>query len=54
LYIAVCLWHFEGDSEKAAIRLKLTRGHGVFTTLPQILKHIAFQPENVTSETARL
>jgi predicted PurR-regulated permease PerM len=54
LYIAVCLWHFEGDSEKAAIRLKLTRGHGVFTTLPQILKHIAFQPEKITPETARL
>jgi predicted PurR-regulated permease PerM len=54
LYVAVCLWHFEGDPEKAAFRLKLAKGHGVFTTLPQILKHIAFQPEKVTSEAGRL
>jgi predicted PurR-regulated permease PerM len=54
LYIAVCLWHFEGDPEKVAIRLKLTRGPGVFTTLPQILKHIAFQPEKITSEAGHL
>jgi predicted PurR-regulated permease PerM len=54
LYIAVCLWHFEGDPDKAAIRLKLTKGHAVFTTLQQILKHIAFQPVKVTSEVGHL
>src|SRR5277367_71912 len=54
LDIAVCLWHFEGDAEKAAIRLKLPRGHEVFTTLQQILKHIALQPEKVSSEAVSL
>ena len=54
LNIAVCLWHFEGDAEKAAIRLKLPRGHEVFTTLPQILKHIALQPEKIVSPVGHL
>jgi predicted PurR-regulated permease PerM len=54
LKIAVCLWHFEGDAEKAAIRLKLSKGHEVFTTLPQILKHIALQPEKIASPVGHL
>ncbi|MGB6597095.1 MAG: AI-2E family transporter [Candidatus Acidiferrum sp.] len=53
LYIAVCLWHFEGDPEKAAIRLKLTKGHGVFTTLPQILKHIVLRTQEAEVGTAQ-
>jgi len=54
LNIAVCLWHFEGDAEKAAIRLKLSKGHEVFTTLSQILKHIALQPEKIVSHVGHL
>ncbi len=54
LHIAICLWHFEGDVEKAAIRLKLHKGHEVFTTLPQILKHIALQPEKIVSHAGHL
>jgi predicted PurR-regulated permease PerM len=49
LHIVVCLWHFEGDPEKAAIRLKLVRGHEFFTTLPQVLQHIAFRAEKIVS-----
>jgi predicted PurR-regulated permease PerM len=43
LHIVVCLWHFEGNGQKAAMRLKLRRGHELFTTLPQVLHHIAFR-----------
>jgi predicted PurR-regulated permease PerM len=43
LPIVICLWHFEGDPQKAAARLKLAAGHGFFTTLPQVLQHIAFR-----------
>jgi hypothetical protein len=49
LYIVLCLWHFEGDAQKAANRLKLTRGHSFFTTLPQVLQHIAFRAEKIAS-----
>jgi hypothetical protein len=45
LNIIVCLWHFEGDTEKAATRLRLAAGHRLFTTLPQILKFIALDPK---------
>jgi len=49
LYIAVCLWQFEGDPQKAAVRLKLAKGHGFFTTLPQVLRHIAFRAEEIAA-----
>jgi len=45
LNIATCLWHFEGDAEKVAIRLKLATGHRLFTTLPQVLRFIALEQE---------
>jgi predicted PurR-regulated permease PerM len=45
LNIVTCLWHFEGETEKAAIRLRLAAGHRLFTTLPQVLKFIALEPE---------
>jgi hypothetical protein len=45
LNIVTCLWHFEGDTEKAAIRLRLADGHRLFTTLPQVLKFIALDSE---------
>ena len=44
LNIVTCLWHFEGDTEKAAIRLRLAADHRLFTTLPQVLKFIALEP----------
>jgi hypothetical protein len=47
LHIVVCLWHFEGDEEKAAIRLKFTKDHGFFTTLPQVLQHIGFRFQTI-------
>jgi predicted PurR-regulated permease PerM len=47
LYVAVCLWHFEGDVQKAANRLKLSKSHGFFTTLPQVMQHIAFRKDKI-------
>jgi predicted PurR-regulated permease PerM len=53
LYIAVCMWHFEGDPQNAAVRLKLTKDHGFFTTLPQILKHLATRMEEPVTGTGQ-
>jgi hypothetical protein len=50
LYIAVCLWHFEGDPQRAATRLKLSRSHGFFATLPEILHNVALRTERVPAE----
>jgi predicted PurR-regulated permease PerM len=47
LYIAICLWHFEGDAQTVANRLKLSKAHGFFTTLPQVLQHIAFRADKI-------
>jgi hypothetical protein len=49
LHIAICMWQFEGDPQRAAIRLKLSKGHGFFTTLPQILEHIALRAEEIAA-----
>jgi hypothetical protein len=49
LHIVVCVWQFEGDPQKAAIRLKLATGHGFFTTLPQVRQHIAFRTTTIAS-----
>jgi hypothetical protein len=49
LYIALCLWHFEGDVQKATNQLKLSKGHGFFTTLPQVMQHIAFHTGEIAS-----
>jgi predicted PurR-regulated permease PerM len=40
LHIVICLWQFEGDSSAMAVRLKLAKDHGFFTTLPQTLLHV--------------
>jgi predicted PurR-regulated permease PerM len=45
MHIVICLWNFEGDIQKTATRLNLSKSHGFFTTLPQILQHIAFRAE---------
>jgi len=36
------------------MRLKLTRGHGFFTTLPKVLQHIAFRAEKIASGVKQL
>ena len=43
LQIIVCLWQFDGDTEKLANRLKLAKGHGFFTTLSQVIANIDVQ-----------
>jgi hypothetical protein len=49
LYVALCLWHFEGDVQKATNRLKLRKGHGFFTTLPQVLQSITLREDKIVS-----
>jgi len=49
LHIIICFWHFEGDLQKAASRLKLATGHGFFTTLPEVLQHIALRTATILS-----
>jgi predicted PurR-regulated permease PerM len=49
LEIIVCFWHFEGDAEKNASRLKIAKGHALFTSIPQVLQHMAFRSELITS-----
>jgi AI-2E family transporter len=43
LPILVCLWHFDQELKAAEIRLKLTAGDRLFTTLPQALHCIALR-----------
>jgi predicted PurR-regulated permease PerM len=49
LEIIVCLWHFEGDPQKSMTRLKLAKGHALFTTLSQVLQHMTFRTELIAS-----
>jgi len=42
LHIVICLWHFA--------RLKLSEDHGFFTTMPQVLQHIAFRTQTIRYE----
>ena len=49
LDVVVCLWHFEGDLQKVMARIKLARGHALFTTLPEVLQHIASRAKALTS-----
>jgi predicted PurR-regulated permease PerM len=39
--IFVCLWQFDGDAQRAATLLGITKGDGFFTTLPEVLQHFA-------------
>jgi predicted PurR-regulated permease PerM len=50
LHIMVCLWHFEGDIQKAVKELKLAPNHSCFTTLPQALRNISFQPKTIAPD----
>jgi hypothetical protein len=47
LHIVICLWHFQGDVQQAATRLRLAGGHGFFTTIPQVLNHVASRTDFV-------
>ena len=49
LQILICLWNFEGDIQKTASRLNLQKSHGFFTTLPQVLAHVASRAEDAVS-----
>jgi predicted PurR-regulated permease PerM len=49
LEIIVCLWHFEGDPAKNAARVKLAKGHALFTTIPEVLQHMAFRNELIAA-----
>lgn len=40
LEIIICLWHFQGDIEKTARRLKVIDEHAIQLTLPSVLQHI--------------
>jgi hypothetical protein len=35
--IVICLWHFEGELQKIAARMKMTSGDSILVTLPQVL-----------------
>jgi len=48
LHIVIYLWHFEGDPQKAAIRVRLAAGDGFFTTVPQVLQHFTSRAEAIT------
>jgi len=50
LHIMVCLWHFEGDIQKAVKELKLAPNHSCFTTLPQALRNISFRPKTTAPD----
>jgi predicted PurR-regulated permease PerM len=41
LHVVVCVWEFEGDSAATAIRFKLAKDDGFFTTLPQVIGHLS-------------
>jgi predicted PurR-regulated permease PerM len=38
-HIAICLWHFEGDIQKTAVRMKMISGDSIFVTLPEVLDY---------------
>jgi len=40
LEIVICLWHYEGDMEKAARRLKVTDPRTVQTALTEVLEYV--------------
>jgi predicted PurR-regulated permease PerM len=54
LYIVICLWHFEGDLQKAAARLKMSGSHGFFTTLSQVLQNITNRTQDVAIVTKQV
>jgi predicted PurR-regulated permease PerM len=37
--VVICLWHYEGDLQKTAARMKMTSGDSILVTLPQVLEY---------------
>jgi hypothetical protein len=37
--LIICLWHFEGDLQKTAVRMKIISGDSIFVTLPEVLDY---------------
>jgi predicted PurR-regulated permease PerM len=44
LKIAVCLWHFEGDLDRVAARLRLAKNHHIFTMLTDAVNFFSGKP----------
>jgi predicted PurR-regulated permease PerM len=42
LHIVICLWHFDGELRQAEIGFRMAKGHGFFTTLPDVSQHVSF------------
>ena len=38
-HVVICYWHFEGDLQKTAARIKMIPGDSIFVTLPQVLDY---------------
>lgn len=38
-HVVICFWHFEGDLQKTAGRIKMIPGDSIFVTLPQVLEY---------------
>jgi predicted PurR-regulated permease PerM len=53
LPIVVCLWHFEGDPQKAGNLLRLSPRDKFFTTLPDVLHYFSGQESPVAPDISR-
>jgi hypothetical protein len=53
-HIVICLWDYQGDHAKAAIRLRIAGGHAFFTKLRETVQHIKFQTGQVPSDSASI
>jgi predicted PurR-regulated permease PerM len=49
MQIIVCLWQFDGDTEKLTNRFKLAKGHGFFTTLSEVLANVDLRAHAIVS-----
>jgi hypothetical protein len=52
LHIVVCLWHFDGDLRQAEIGFRMAKGHGFFTTLPDVSQHVSFWLNSLVPRTS--
>jgi len=48
----VCFWHFEGDCEQLARRLRLAEGDTIVTTLPAALAIVNAHRDDETTQAA--
>jgi hypothetical protein len=52
LHIVVCLWHFDGDLRQVEIGFRMAKGHGFFTTLPDVSQHVSFWLNSLVPRTS--